>query len=365
MVKHRRILRSATLALLASVAVTATAAAQKRTSGIDTSNFDRSIRPQDDFFRYVNGGWLKKTPIKGDATGAGAFQELSERSRNGMHELFEAAAKSPAPAGDQRPSVKVAANGPDQAERAKIGDLYASYMDSARVERLGVKPLAGEMQAIAALTSSAQLPATLAHFARIGIQGPIGVNVGQDPKASSVNIVLVTQSGLGMPDRDYYLRSDAKTVATRAKYVEYLTRMFTLAGQADALGAAQRVLALETEIAAKQWDRARSRDRNATYNKMSVADLGRLTPSYDWSTYLDAAGLAKATDVIVRQPDYLAAMDTIMKATPPATWRDYLTAKLLDATADELPSAFVQARFDFRGVRCRASRRWRRAGSAR
>jgi predicted metalloendopeptidase len=342
------------------------ARAQTLTSGIDTTNFDRSIRPQDDFYRFVNGGWLKKTNIPGDATGVSSFQQLAERSRDGLHGLFEEAAHPPKAQPDSRASKTLhSANGPTDAERKKIGDLYASYMDSARVERLGIKPLAGEMKAIAALKSQSQLPATFAHFAQLGIQNPIGVGVGQDPKASSVNIVSVNQSGLGLPDRDYYLKDDGKNVATRAAYVDYLTKMFTLAGQADAAGAAQRVLALETAIAAKQWDRVRSRDRNATYNKMSVQQLAALMPSYDWKTYLAAAKLGKAKDVIVRQPDYLAAMDTIIKSTPASTWREYLTSKVLDGAADELPAAFVNTRFAFRGRTLSGQQelapRWKRA----
>ena len=358
-------------AVFAIVSLTFTAVpvrAQTLTSGIDTSNFDRSVRPQDDFFRYVNGGWLKKTEIPGDATGVGAFQELSDRSRDGLHTLFEDAARPAKAVGDHRTSRTLnSANGPTEAERHKIGDLYASYMDSARVERQGIAPLAGELRAIGQLTSSAQLAPTFAHFARLGIAGPVGVGVGQDAKASSVNIVTVSQSGLGLPDRDYYLRNDAKTVATRNAYVAYLTRMFTLAGQADAAGAAQRILALETALAAKQWDRVKSRDRDLGYNKMSTAQLAAMMPSFDWKTYLRAAGLAKAQDVIVRQPDYLMAVDTIIKATPAGTWREYLTAKLLDATASELPSAFVQTRFDFRGRTLSGQQeeapRWKRAVS--
>jgi predicted metalloendopeptidase len=286
-----------------------------------------------------------------------------------MHALFESAARTAKSSpGDQAKAVTVPTDAPNPAERKKIGDLYASYMDSARVERLGITPLAGELKTIAALTSPAQLPTTLAHFARLGIQGPIGVNVGQDPKASSVNIVSMNQSGLGMPDRDYYLRNDAKTSAARGAYVAYLTKLFTLAGQPDAAGAARRILELETSIATKQWDRVKSRDRNASYNKMSVAELNRLMPSYDWKSYLEAAKLSKATDVIVRQPDYAAAMDTLMKATPASTWREYLTAKLLDANADELPAAFVQSKFEFRGRTLSGMQemapRWKRAVSS-
>ena len=356
------------IALTALAISAGSANAQALTSGIDTTNFDRSVRPQDDFFRFVNGGWLKKTEIPGDATGVGAFQELSDRSRNGLHTLFEDAARPTKPIGDQRASAMLhSANGPTEAERHKIGDLYASYMDSARIERLGITPLASELKAIGRLKSSAQLAPTFAHFARLGVAGPIGVGVGQDAKASSVNIVTVNQAGLGLPDRDYYLRNDAKTVATRDAYVAYLTKMFSLAGQADAAGAAQRVLALETALASKQWDRVKSRDRDLSYNKMSVAQLAAMMPSYDWTTYLRAANLSRAQDVIVRQPDYLAAVDTIIKATPASTWREYLTAKLLDATADELPTAFVQTRFAFRGRTLSGQQeqapRWKRAVS--
>ena len=365
---HHSASRLAAVALAALAISASSANAQTLTSGIDTTNFDRSVRPQDDFFRFVNGGWLRKTEIPGDATGVGAFQELSDRSRNGLHTLFEEAARPAKAVGDGRASAMLhSANGPTDAERHKIGDLYASYMDSVRIERLGITPLAAELKAIGRLTSLAHLAPTFAHFARLGVAGPVGVGVGQDAKASSVNIVTVSQAGLGLPDRDYYLRTDAKTVAARDAYVAYLTKMFTLAGQADAAGAAQRVLALETAIARKQWDRVKSRDRDLSYNRMSVAQLAAMMPSFDWKAYLRAASLSNARDVIVRQPDYLAAVDTIIKTTPASTWREYLTAKLLDATADELPAAFVQTRFAFRGRTLSGQQeqapRWKRAVS--
>jgi predicted metalloendopeptidase len=164
-----------------------------------------------------------------------------------------------------------------------------------------------------------------------------------------VNVVLVNQSGLGLPDRDYYLLQDPKMVTVRQAYQGYVTRLLTLADQPDPEGAASRILALETAIARRQWDRARSRDRNATYNKMTVAQLAALSPSYDWRAYLTAAGLGKAADVIVRQPDYVKGLDSIVANTPASTWREYLTFKLLDGYADELPAAFQEARFMFRG----------------
>jgi len=318
--------------------------------GFDTTNFDRSVRPQDDFFRFVNGAWLKRTEIPADASSWGAFSELRERSRDGLHTILDDAAKSKAAAGT---------------EERKVGDLYASFMDTATVERLGIAPLKGELTSIAALRTQADLPIAFAHFAKLGVQTPLGVGVGQDPKRSDVNIVLISQSGLGMPDRDYYLRQDEKTKATQKAYVTYITKMLSLAGQPDAAGAAGRILALETALATRQWDRARSRDRNATYNKLTSAELAALTPSYSWPAYLKAAGLTAAADVVVRQPDYVHALDSIAAATPVSTWREYLTFKLLDSYAENLPAAYERARFDFRGRTLSGQQemavRWKRA----
>jgi putative endopeptidase len=301
--------------------------------GVDTTNFDQSVRPQDDFFRFVNGGWLARTEIPSDASSWGVFNDLSEESRADLHGIVEEAAKSNAPAGS---------------DTRKVGDLYASYMDSARVEALGLEPLDAELHRIAGLRSKADLPAAFAHLARIGVQSPFGVRVGADQKQSRVNITSVNQSGIGLPDRDYYLVNNAKMEEMREAYKSYIARLLTLASVPDAAGAASRIVTLETAIATAQWDRAHNRDRNATYNKMTSAQLAALTPSYDWHTYMTAAGLGAATDVVVRQPSYVKAMNDVIASTPIATWRDYLTFKLLDEYTNELPATFRQARFEFR-----------------
>ena len=348
---NRRYSRCAPV-IVAIVLIAAPVSAQSNghSLGFDTTNFDRSVRPQDDFFRFVNGAWLKRTEIPADASNWGAFSELRERSRDALHTILEEAAKSNAAPGT---------------EQRKVGDLYASFMDTATVERLGITPLKGEMTAIAALRTATDLPAMFAHFAKLGVQAPLGVGVGQDPKRSDVNIVLINQSGLGMPDRDYYLRQDEKTKATRTAYTGYITKLLSLAGQPDPAGSADRILALETALATRQWDRARSRDRNATYNKMTMAELAALTPSFSWPAYVNAAGLASATDVVVRQPDYVHALDSIAAATPVSTWREYLAFKLLDAYAENLPAAYERARFDFRGRTLSGQQemavRWKRA----
>jgi putative endopeptidase len=331
----RRLVLGGALAVFAALpAATIGAQSTVKTLGIDTTNFDRSVRPQDDFFRFVNGGWLKRTEIPQDAASWGAFNELREGSRTALHTILDSALTTNAKPGS---------------ELQKVRDLYKSYMDSARIEALGATPLQPELKVIAAVKSTKQLPAAFAHFAKIGVQSPVSVGVGADQKASNTNIVSVGQSGLGLPDRDYYLKNDAKTVAVRDAYRKYITDVFAAAKQPDPAGAADRILALETKIAEKHWDRARNRDRNATYNKMNVAHLKAMAPNYSFASYLSAAGLAKATDVVVRQPDYIPAVDSIIAATPVSTWREYLTLKLIDSFANELSSPFQNARFEFRG----------------
>jgi putative endopeptidase len=322
---------TATLAALAGPV----AAQAPRTLGIDTTSFDRSVRPQDDFFHFVNGGWLRRTPIPDDAARWGSFDELAERSRDAMRAVLEEAARSSAPAGS---------------EERKVGDFYASFLDSARIESLGVAPLRGELGRIASITSAADLPAAFAHLARLGVARPIAVGVGSDQKNSAANAVYVGQSGLGLPDRDFYLKSGARMDSVRRAYVEYDTRLFALAGLPDPAGAADRVLALETALAGRQWERTRTRDPHLTYNRMTVAQLAASTPRFAWATYLDSLGVGAAREVVVQEPDYMVAVDSLIAATPIATWREYLASKLLDSYAYELSSPFVEARFHFRGT---------------
>ena len=320
------------------------------TLGIDTTNFDKSVRPQDDLFLYVNGGWLRKVQIPPDMSAWGAFSELREKSRASMHAILEELARSKAAVGG---------------ERRMITDVYISYMDSAAIEKLGVAPIQSELDAIAAIAGNSQLPAAFAHAARIGVRFPFRVTVNPDPKRSTANIVVISQSGLGMPDRDYYILDTPKMAAMRQAYQHYVAALFTAANLPDAGGAAARVVALETELAKKQWDMARDRDPNATYNKLTIPKLRALSRNFDWYAYIAVAGLIKATDVDVRQLDYVAGVDAIVATTPVTTWREYLTAQLLDSYANDLPAAFANARFEFRGRALSGqeqnSDRWKRA----
>jgi predicted metalloendopeptidase len=337
--------------LIASVALTA----QDRVPqvpGVDVSGMDLSVRPQDDFFRYVNGKWSDNTPIPADQSGYGTFAILRERAQERVRTIIEEEGRKQSAPGSTS---------------QKVGDLYKSYMDDARIEALGITPLSAELAAIDRIKDSRDLPAAFAHAARIGVRLPFSVNVGADQRDSEQTIVQVGQSGLGMPDADYYKRTDGKFPDTRKAYTTYIARLFALANQPDPEGAAGRILSLETRIAAKQWDRARNRDRNATYNKMDVSALQASTPHFDWQAYLAALpadAKSKVKEVVVRQPDYMTAIDAIIADTPVETWKEYLRFGLISAYADDLSAPFADSQFEFNG-RVLAGRqqqqpRWRR-----
>jgi putative endopeptidase len=319
---------------MASALPAQTTKASGKGLGIGVEHMDRSVRPQDDFFGFVSGNWARNVAIPADMTTYGSFAILREETADKVRTLVQgAAAQKNAPAG----SIT-----------QKVGDYYRAFMDVERIEALGLKPLQGELARIAALSTHAQLPAAFANFTTMGVRTPFTAGVLQDAKNSNVYIVGLGQSGLGMPDRDYYLRNDGKFASVRQAYTDYIARMFELAGQKDPKGAAQRIVALETKLAEKQWDRTRNRDRNATYNKLTQAELAKLS-KFDWTTYFSGIGLAQPGDVIVRQPDYLPALDVILAETPVGTWQEYMTFSLLNNFASELPRAFVEANFNFSG----------------
>ena len=325
------------LALLVSASLASAQIRPPQVPGIDADGMDVTVRPQDDFFRYVNGRWLDTTPIPADQSAYGAFATLRDRSQEAVREIIEAEAKKQPPPGS---------NG------QKIADLYRSYMDEARIESLGVTPLKGELARIAGIESKQDLPAAFAHASSISVRVPFAVTVGVDQRNSEAYTVQIAQSGLGMPDRDYYLRTDEKFAATRKAYMTYIARVFALANQSDPEGAAARILDLEAKLARLHWDRARTRDRNATYNKMSVSSMGAATPHFDWQAYLAAvpAGAKdKVADVIVRQPDYVKAVDAVLAETPLATWKEYLAFGLLNEYADALSAPFADSQFEFQG----------------
>jgi len=331
---------AAIISLAAGVAATAATLA----SGIDRSTFDLRIRPQDDLYRHVNGRWLKNAVFPPDKAYIGIGEELSDRVRLQLRALIEEADMP-------------ASRGAD-AESVKLADLYASFMDEAMLERLGLAPLAHELAAIEAVADVAQLALAFARLDRIGVAVPFGLYVGQDDRDASRYVPMLAQSGLGLPDRDYYLElNDAKFRAVRAKYLPYLARLLALAATAggDARAGetadARAVLALETALARVQWSEVENRDPIKGYNPVALADLSALLPALDMARYAAAAGLeGRAETIIVRQPGYLRGLNTLLASVPLATWKAYARTRLLDAYAPYLSAELARTRFAFAGT---------------
>ncbi|GIW89244.1 MAG: putative zinc metalloprotease [Isosphaeraceae bacterium] len=301
-------------------------------SGINPSFFDTTVRPQDDFYRYVNGGWLKTAEIPPDRPADGAFYKLRDEAEENLRRIIE---------------ETVQADHPEGSEPRKIADLYRSFMDEERVERLGLEPVRGELAAIDAITDSSELPRAFGELARRGVGGPFALFVMPDAKQSDTMIVYLNQAGLGLPDEAFY--REPKYAPIRDEYVKHIARSFEIAGLPDPQGSAQRIMALETRLAASHLDRVRNRDRDRTYNKMSVDQLQDLTPGFDWAAY--GAALQAPTDlihdVIVRQPDYLVAMAKAVVELPLEDWKLKLKWGVLRSAAPYLNQAMSDENFRF------------------
>ena len=340
--------RAIGVSLMAAFA-TAAAGAATLASGLDKANMDTSVRAQDDFYRYINGHWLDKTQIPADKPSYGAFDMLYDKSLDAMREIIERAQKSPTDAGQH-----------------KIGDFYASFMDEAAVEKAGIAPLKGEFARIDAMHGAADLPAMMAHASRFGISAPMRFAIHQDNKDSTKYAADFFQSGLGLPDRDYYLKDgDAKLKQIRDAYQGHIERMFALTGDADAKADAATVLAIETAIATVEWTKVENRDPIKTYNKVEVSKLDEIAPGFDWKTYLAEAQLAGKVDyVIVSQPSYFHGMASLFRVVPIEQWKTYFRWQALRAAAPYLSKAYVDENFAFYGTALRGTPenqpRWKR-----
>jgi predicted metalloendopeptidase len=344
--KKQYLLSALTMALIASVshaesgaaaaAVKNSASAPKLSAGIATQYIESSVRPQDDFFEYLNGKWLKTVEIPADKSSWGSFMELRENTLPQLRGIIEKVAS------------KNAAKGTNE---QRIGDFYASFMDEARLEQLGATPLKSELDRIAALKDKSELPALLAHLGKIGVGVPFDFGIHQDNKDSTKYVADIGQGGLGMPDRDYYLKADDKKLAdTKAKYQQHVEKMLTMAGDKNAAADAKAIVDFETEIAKVQWTKVELRDPIKAYNKVNLTEMDKVAPGFDWKTWLDATGLSgKATYVIVGQPTYLKAFVDVANKTSIDTWKAYLSLHLIESYGSYLSKNFVDERFDFYG----------------
>lgn len=323
-------------------------------SGLTLANRDTMCAPCDDFHRYAVGRWKAAHPIPETEAAWNTWEIVRESARIAVREICEHAAQTQAAPGT-----------PDRL----IGDYFAAAMDSLATERAGLSPLREELEAIDALRDSRDLPALVAllHNAGPWTNAFFAFGPGIDAKNTAQNLGLLSQAGLGLPDRDYYVRTDASARRIRDGYREYLTRVFELAGASRATAArdAEATLRIETRLATASWTRLERRNLEAQYNKRSVAQLAALTPHIDWPAYWSAVGAPHLDSVNVAQPGFFVVVDSIWAATPAEDLRAYCRAGLLDASADFLPAGFVEASFAFRGRVLQGAPenwpRWRRA----
>lgn len=311
------------------------ASARKLQSGIDLQWIDKSVRPQDDFFRFMSGKWLDTVEIPADRGRYGAFDQLAEMSAKQSAAIIQNLAT--------QTELKPGSN------EQKIADLYNSFMDEAHLETLDIKPLQADFARIQQFKDKAELAPMLAYLARISVGTPIGSGVTQDAKDSSKYTVTVNQGGLSLPDRDYYLnQDDAKFKSIRDAYVAHVEKMLTMAGINNAQQAAAAILAFETEIAKIQWSNVENRNPVKTYNKVEIAKLGDLLSGFDWNQYFANMGTGGKTDsVIVRQPSYLTGLSKLIQDTPVETWQAYFNWRVLNAYAPYLSKRFVDQDFAF------------------
>jgi len=301
-------------------------------SGLDLTGFDRSVRPQDDLYRFAGGGWLAKTEIPADRSNYGSFIILDDQAQAEVKELVVAASTQ--------------ANRPAGSDAQKVGDFYFSYMDTTRVESLGLAPLKDELARIDALSTPRDVARYIGYSQRIGLAQPFAWFSSPDNKNSSVYLGSLYQNGLTMPDRDYYISPDAKYAAFRVKFEEYAEQMLARAGERDAKSAARRIAALETRIANEQWTKVQNRDPVKTYNPMSLPEYQKLAPGFDWLAFFEGMG-APVQRLDVSQPSFIKGMGQLVKTVPVSDWRVYFKFQLLDDYAPALSAQFADLEFGF------------------
>jgi putative endopeptidase len=301
---------------------------------IERKFMDPSVRPCDDFYEYANGAWLRDTPIPDDEAGWGGFSELRDRNFAVLHGVLEDAARN-----GRSPDAKL------------VGDLYSTGIDEAAIERGGLGAVSQILERASAVASLAELPALLGWLQRRGVRAGLALRIMPDAFASTRNVVHLMQGGLGLPDRDYYLKDDEKSRALQEKYRAHLTAMFTLLGDNSptSTASATGVYELEHLLATASMPRVEQRDPYKVNNPTTRAQLDALAPGFDWTAFFAEVGAPGVRDLNVRQPTYLTALGTLVGEQPLATWRAYLRARAINAFARYLAPRFEDAHFDFYG----------------
>jgi putative endopeptidase len=353
--------RTASVTLVLSIAATAAIGGSPTGSqpghaaigafGLDLTGGDPSVKPGDDFYTYANGRWQEKTQIPPDRSSWGSFIMLRERSLEQLRGILDA----------------LPAGAPAGSNEQKLYDYYRAYLDTEAIERAALSPAKPVLDAIAAAKTHEQIAAFMGR-PELRLTAPVDFDIGPDEKDPDHYMVVVLQGGLGLPDRDYYLKDEAVYKELRAKYAAHIERLLTLAGQPAAALGAKSIVELETQIARAHWPRAKTRERDLTYNPYTREALAKFAAGLPWSQLLDGAGLAAQPRFIVFEPDAVQALAVLFKQAPVERWRSYLTYHYLVGNADVLPKAFDDEVFDFYGRtlhgRQQQQVRWKRAVAA-
>lgn len=323
----------------------------KKKGDVLAVNLDTTVKPGEDFFQYANGGWIKANPIPNEQSSWGIGNLVYEENLKRLREISEKAAKADAAKGS-----------PEQ----KIGDFWTMAMDSSKIETDGLKPLQPWLDKVNAITDVKGLVTTVAELKKIGSSTLFSNFVTQDDKNSEVMTYKLWQGGLGLPEREYYFKTDSATVNIRTEYLKYMTWVLTMSGQdsAAASTAAKNILSLETKMAQASRKLADLRDPYANYNKMAVADLGKMNANIDWANFLNLTGVKGIDSIIVGQPEFFKALDNVLKTVPLSDWKSYVKFNLISDFSGALPDKFGVAAFNFNklfsGAKERRAR-WKRA----
>ena len=317
-------------------------------SGIELTGMDTSVRPQDDYYAYANGNWLNETEIPADQFGWGSYMTLRDDSLTDVKNIVD----------------EVAGDAEDSEAAAKIGNYYNAWMDEERVESLGMSPLQPLFAEIDGIEDHTSMSRWFGEINDVSVDGPFNLYVGQDDKDSTKYVMFLVQSGLGMPDKEYYFDESERGLQLRDAYLALVEKLLAASGYPDAAEASQRIMALETSLAQHHWDKEDSRDADKAYNKTTDDELGEMLSNFDLDGYFAGIGSGRQDYVIVNQPSYLAALNDLFVETDLAVWKEYARLNTIQAFAGFLQKEIVDAQFEYRKTVLGAEEqtpRWQRA----